>query len=303
MTMPALPSACAADEEVDSDAAGDEQPKESRNVEDRSMPTSTPVRRPARLRGELLVMGRRFSTAFSTCESWRPDPCLETQNEQSARASAHRASFSSRAATQTRRRLGGRQPLCGTGVTSRIKVTLKPAVWSARSALSRPAPGPFTKTAMLRIPCSIALRAASSAASWAANGVDLREPLKPREPADDHATEFPFTSVIVTTVLLNVDWIWAIPVEMFFLTFFFAGFLLVGAAETGPPLVLPAVDMAQISFKNVSNRSCEGRRPERRRAWDPPTHQTRASACARRGKRGPYADLCGYARWCACAGR
>ena len=29
---------------------------------------------------------------------------------------------------QTRRRLGGRQPLCGTGVTSRIKVTLKPAV-------------------------------------------------------------------------------------------------------------------------------------------------------------------------------
>ena len=55
------------------------------------------------------------------------------------------------------------------------------------------------------MPCSIALRAASSAASWAANGVLLREPLKPREPALDQATVLPFTSVIVTTVLLNVD--------------------------------------------------------------------------------------------------
>jgi hypothetical protein len=30
-------------------------------------------------------------------------------------------------AYQTRRRLGGRQPLCGMGVTSRMSVTLKPA--------------------------------------------------------------------------------------------------------------------------------------------------------------------------------
>jgi hypothetical protein len=52
----------------------------------------------------------------------------------------------------------------------------------------------------------MALRAASSAASCAANGVLLRDPLKPRDPALDQATVFPFTSVIVTTVLLNVDW-------------------------------------------------------------------------------------------------
>src|SRR5215207_886487 len=90
----------------------------------------------------------------------------------------------------TRRRLGGRHPLWGMGVTSRISVTLKPAPCRARSALSRPAPGPFTNTATERIPCSIARRAASSAASWAAKGVDLRDPLKPRAPADDHATEF-----------------------------------------------------------------------------------------------------------------
>ena len=39
------------------------------------------------------------------------------------------------AAGYTRRRLGGRQPLCGIGVTSRMKVILKPEAWSARSEL------------------------------------------------------------------------------------------------------------------------------------------------------------------------
>src|ERR1700761_8637110 len=121
------------------------------------------------------------------------------------------------------------------GVTSRMSVTLKPAVWSARSALSRPAPGPFTKTATERIPCSIARRQASSAASCAANGVDLREPLKPREPAEDHATVLPFTSVMVTTVLLNVLWMQAMPVEMFFLTFFLTCLPLPAAPAAAPP--------------------------------------------------------------------
>src|ERR1019366_2153472 len=138
---------------------------------------------------------------------------------------------------QTRRRLGGRHPLCGTGVTSRMRVTLKPTPWSARRALSRPAPGPFTKTATERTPCSIALRAASSAASCAAKGVLLREPLKPREPALDHATVLPFTSVMVTTGLLNVDWMCAIPVEMFFLAFFLAD-LVLPPAPPGPGGVL-----------------------------------------------------------------
>lgn len=43
---------------------------------------------------------------------------------------------------QTRRRFGGRQPLCGMGVTSRIAVMTKPADCSARTADSRPDPGP-----------------------------------------------------------------------------------------------------------------------------------------------------------------
>ena len=57
----------------------------------------------------------------------------------------------------TRRRLGGRQPLCGTGVTSRMLVILNPTLLSARNAASRPEPGPFTKTANDRTPCSRAL--------------------------------------------------------------------------------------------------------------------------------------------------
>jgi hypothetical protein len=43
---------------------------------------------------------------------------------------------------QTRRRFGGRQPLCAMGVTSRIEVMEKPTAASARSADSRPEPGP-----------------------------------------------------------------------------------------------------------------------------------------------------------------
>src|SRR5262245_36129341 len=77
------------------------------------------------------------------------------------------------------------------------------------------------KTVTLRSPCSIAFFAASSAASCAANGVDLREPLNPHVPADDHATTFPLTSVIETIVLLNVAEMCATPVWMFFRTFFF----------------------------------------------------------------------------------
>ena len=107
--------------------------------------------------------------------------------------------------------------MCGIGVTSRISVTRIPTVWNARSADSRPEPGPFTNIAIVRMPNSAALRAASSAASWPANGVLLREPLKPRAPELDQDTTLPCRSVIVTIVLLNVDWMCAMPVDTFFL--------------------------------------------------------------------------------------
>src|SRR3984885_12531803 len=122
----------------------------------------------------------------------------------------------SRGRDQTRRRLRGRQPLCGIGVTSRIEVTLKPAAWIARNADSRPEPGPETSTSSVRRPCSEAFFTASSAAIWAANGVDLRDPLKPMVPADDHEIVLPCASVMVIMVLLNVEFTWATPETMFF---------------------------------------------------------------------------------------
>ena len=68
---------------------------------------------------------------------------------------------------------------------------------------SRPAPGPFTRTSTLRIPNALAALPAAIAACVAANGVPLREPLKPMPPALDHATTLPSVSVIVTVVLLK----------------------------------------------------------------------------------------------------
>src|SRR5271155_2646439 len=114
-----------------------------------------------------------------------------------------------------RRRLRGRHPLWGIGVTSRIDVMVKPAACSARSADSRPEPGPATSTSSVRMPCSCAFLAASSPATCAAYGVDLREPLKPIVPADDQAMVLPCTSVIVIMVLLNVALTCATPDAMF----------------------------------------------------------------------------------------
>src|SRR3954452_13016618 len=107
--------------------------------------------------------------------------------------------------TQTLRRLGGRQPLWGVGVTSLMPVTSMPALWMERMAVSRPEPGPLTTTSTLRTPCSMARRAHASAAIWAAKGVDLREPLKPTLPAEAHEITLPDWSVMGTIVLLNDD--------------------------------------------------------------------------------------------------
>ncbi|EHE95045.1 hypothetical protein STHE1630_00037, partial [Streptococcus thermophilus CNCM I-1630] len=54
----------------------------------------------------------------------------------------------------TRRRFGGRAPLCGTGVTSRIAVTSRPAAARARIADSRPARTLNSYFNCLR-PCSV----------------------------------------------------------------------------------------------------------------------------------------------------
>src|SRR5713226_7540011 len=96
-----------------------------------------------------------------------------------------------------------------------MEPTSRPVAWSDRIAVSRPEPGPFTTTSTLRTPCSIARRPAASAASCAANGVDLREPLKPTLPDDAHDNVFPCWSVIVMIVLLNDDLMCATAYAMF----------------------------------------------------------------------------------------
>src|SRR6202007_859090 len=116
-----------------------------------------------------------------------------------------------------RRRLRGRQPLWACGVTSLTPSTSRPAAWSERIAVSRPGPGPLTNPPTCWRPCSIPLRAAASAVTCAANGVDLREPLKPAPPADSHAITLPLTSVSDTIVLLNDVLMCACPTGMFFL--------------------------------------------------------------------------------------
>src|SRR5690606_7971444 len=96
--------------------------------------------------------------------------------------------------------------------------TSRPAACSERIAVSRPEPGPLTKTSTLRMPCSCARFAADSAAIWAAYGVDLREPFMPTSPAEAHEITAPVGSVIETMVLLKVLLICACPSAIFFLS-------------------------------------------------------------------------------------
>src|SRR5215831_3374381 len=118
-----------------------------------------------------------------------------------------------------RRRFGGRHPLCGTGVTSAMLVILSPSAFSARTADSRPGPGPLMRTSRFFTPHSCAALPADSAATCAANGVDLREPLKPAPPEVAHASALPCRSVMVMIVLLKDAWMCAIPSDTLFLTF------------------------------------------------------------------------------------
>src|SRR5699024_8941987 len=108
-------------------------------------------------------------------------------------------------------------------------LTSRPAAWRERMAVSRPEPGPLTKTSTFFMPCSCALRAAFSAAICAANGVDLREPLNPTWPEEAQEMTAPFGSVMDTMVLLKVDLMYAWP----WATFFFA---------TRRPVRRPAAD-------------------------------------------------------------
>lgn len=93
---------------------------------------------------------------------------------------------------------------------SSICFTVIPAAWRAVIADSRPEPGPLTRTSISLTPNLAAFSAACWAASWPAKGVLFREPLKPLVPALAQQRVSPLVSVMVTVVLLNVAFTWAI---------------------------------------------------------------------------------------------
>src|SRR5688500_19586773 len=98
-------------------------------------------------------------------------------------------------------------------------VIFRPQALSARTADSRPGPGPLTRTSTIFTPCSCAALPAFSAATCAANGVLLREPRKPQPPDVAHDRVLPWRSVIVTIVLFNDACTWSIASVMCLLTF------------------------------------------------------------------------------------
>src|SRR5690348_16064351 len=118
---------------------------------------------------------------------------------------------------------------------SEMLVILRPQAFSARTADSRPGPGPPTRTSTFFTPCSCAATPAFSAATCAANGVDLREPRKPQPPEVDQESVFPWRSVIVMMVLLKEACTWAMPSRTFLRAFF--GFFAppATAAPAAPP--------------------------------------------------------------------
>src|SRR5688500_7861136 len=82
------------------------------------------------------------------------------------------------------------------------------------------------RTSRFFTPCSCAARPADSAATCAANGVDLREPRKPAPPEVAHESALPWRSVMVTMVLLKEAWTWAMPsvtTRLIFFLVFVAG--------------------------------------------------------------------------------
>src|ERR1700724_4349344 len=102
-------------------------------------------------------------------------------------------------------------------------VIFNPQLFRARTRDSRPGPGPPTRTSTFFTPCSCAATPAFSAATWAANGVLLREPRNPQPPEVAQDSVLPCRSVIVMIVLLNDACTCAIASSTFLRTFFRAG--------------------------------------------------------------------------------
>ena len=98
---------------------------------------------------------------------------------------------------------------------SSIDLIVSPADCSAVMALSRPPPGPLTRTSSSFTPNFDAFSAHCCAAHCPANGVLLRLPLKPHVPPLAQQRASPLVSVIVTVVLLKLALMKAMPTVTF----------------------------------------------------------------------------------------
>src|ERR1700694_1704033 len=115
-------------------------------------------------------------------------------------------------------------------------VIFRPQLLSARTADSRPGPGPPTRTSTFFTPCSCAATPAFSAATCAAIGVLLREPRKPQPPAVAQESVLPWRSVMVMIVLLKEACTCAIASSTFLRAFLgFLGAAAAAAAGAAPP--------------------------------------------------------------------
>src|SRR6478609_4997557 len=104
--------------------------------------------------------------------------------------------------------------------------------------------------------------AAFCAACWAANGVPLRDPRKPSEPELFQARTFPAWSAIVTMVLLNEAWMWAMPCGTCFRSFFLKVFFLPFFSGVAAPVPAAAAGAAGFAISYSSRRSSVfGRQP------------------------------------------
>src|SRR5271166_2746754 len=137
------------------------------------------------------------------------------------------------------------------------------------------------------MPCSMARRAADSAAICAAKGVDFLEPLNPTWPDEAQEIMLPAGSVMDTMVLLNVLLMCACPCATFFRSLrrtfltpvrLFGGILLVNSG---------------------GDRSDAPGSPEPARLAPYWTTSCRPSSCRPRS----WACPCEYGRWSGCAGR
>src|SRR5215813_2830781 len=158
-------------------------------------------------------------------------------------------------------------------------VIFSPQLLSARTADSRPGPGPPTRTSTFFTPCSCAATPAFSAATCAANGVDLREPRKPQPPDVAQESVFPWRSVMVMMVLLKEACTWAIPSRTF-LRAFFGFFAPPAAAAPAAPAAAASDFFSSAICIYLTFKPC------------PEEHSASRPACA---------DPCACAHWCAYA--